>query len=157
MRKASRGLGSVRIAGIALMGLMGIALCACGGGESGSSAAPVAQAATGSTSSPATGSSSSKTPLPAPAPAPTSAAVTLAWDPPTQNSDGTALTDLVGYKIHYGTASQDYTDVVELNNPGLTRYVVDSLPAGEYYFAVAAYNSKGDESLLSQEVIAALN
>jgi hypothetical protein len=44
-----------------------------------------------------------------------------------------------------------------LDNPGLTRYVVDTLPAGKYYFAVAAYNSKGIESSLSDEVTASLN
>ena len=83
--------------------------------------------------------------------------MTLAWTPPTQNTDGTALTDLVGYKIHYGTASQTYTETVSVDNPGIATYVVQNLAAGTYYFAVTAYNSAGTESLLSDEVSATLN
>jgi hypothetical protein len=160
MKKAKRGFGPDRIAGIALLGLMSAALAGCGGGSSSSSAVtPVAGSSPGAASGtgpPVTGSTS--TPAPAPAPAPTTSTnVTLAWEPPTQNSDGSTLTDLVGYKIHYGTASQNYTATMALDNAGLTRYVVDSLPAGKYYFAVAAYNSKGIESGLSDEVTASLN
>lgn len=147
MRKAKRGFGSDRIACIALLGFMSVALCACGDGASSTAAgvtsiadSPGATGGTGSGGTPATGQN-----------------VTLSWEPPTQNSDGSALTDLVGYKIHYGTASQDYTATLALDNPGLTRYVVDSLPAGKYYFAVAAYNSKGLESSLSDEVSASMN
>jgi hypothetical protein len=169
MRKAKRGFGSDRIAWIALLGLMNAALSGCGdGGSSSSGVTPTAdssQGAASGTGSPATAGGTSTpqpAPVPAPAPAPapgatTSTNATLAWEPPTQNSDGSALTDLVGYKIHYGTASQNYTGTVAVDNPGLTRYVVDNLPAGKYYFAVAAYNSKGVESTLSNEVTASLN
>ncbi len=31
--------------------------------------------------------------------------ITLAWDAPTTNTDGTPLTDLAGYKIYYGPTS----------------------------------------------------
>jgi hypothetical protein len=162
MKKAKRGFGPDRIAGIALLGLMSAALAGCGGGSSSSSAVtPVAGTSPGAASGtgpPVTGGTSTPAPAPAPAPAPTTSTnVTLAWEPPTQNSDGSTLTDLVGYKIHYGTASQNYTATMALDNAGLTRYVVDSLPAGKYYFAVAAYNSKGIESGLSDEVTASLN
>ncbi len=34
--------------------------------------------------------------------------VTLNWLAPTQNSDGSALVDLAGYKIYYGRSSQTY-------------------------------------------------
>ncbi|MDH3432879.1 MAG: putative Ig domain-containing protein, partial [Gammaproteobacteria bacterium] len=34
--------------------------------------------------------------------------VTLSWIAPTQNEDGTALTDLAGYKIYWGTTSGSY-------------------------------------------------
>jgi len=76
----------------------------------------------------------------------------LNWTAPTANNNGSTLTNLAGYKIHYGTASQDYSQVVALNNPSLNRYVIDSLPSGTYYFAITAYNSKGIESDLSGEV-----
>jgi hypothetical protein len=77
--------------------------------------------------------------------------------PPTENNNGSPLTNLAGYKIHYGTASQDYTQVVALNNPSLNRYVLDTLPSGTYYFAITAYNSAGVESALSGEVSATLD
>jgi len=32
------------------------------------------------------------------------AEIKLAWDPPTEYSDGTLLTDLAGYRIYYGAA-----------------------------------------------------
>lgn len=86
-----------------------------------------------------------------------STSVTLAWDPPTQNTDGSPLTDLQGYKIHYGNASRSYSESIVIDNAGITRYVVDSLEPGTYYFAVTAFNSKGTESEYSMEVSATLN
>jgi putative Ig domain-containing protein len=78
--------------------------------------------------------------------------VTLSWQPPTENADGTALVDLKGYKVHYGPASKSYSDTIQLTNAGLTNYVIQNLPSGEYYFAITSYNSKGIESSLSPEV-----
>jgi hypothetical protein len=82
----------------------------------------------------------------------TSNTVTLSWQAPTENADGSALMDLKGYKVHYGSASKSYSDVVQVTNAGLTTYVVQNLPAGKYYFAVTAYNATGIESSLSGEV-----
>jgi Putative Ig domain len=81
-----------------------------------------------------------------------SSTVTLSWQAPTENSDGTALMDLKGYKVHYGPASKSYSDVIQVTNAGLTTYVVQNLPAGTYYFAITAYNGTGSESSLSGEV-----
>jgi hypothetical protein len=78
--------------------------------------------------------------------------VTLSWDAPTLNADGSTLADLKGYKVHYGSASKSYSDTIQVTNPGLTTYVVENLAAGKYYFAVTAYNSAGQESSLSSEV-----
>ena len=78
--------------------------------------------------------------------------VTLSWQPPTENADGSALVNLQGYDIHYGTKSQNYTETIKVANPGLTTYVVQNLPAGKYYFAVTAYNSSGVDSSPSGEV-----
>lgn len=87
----------------------------------------------------------------------TGKSVSLAWTPPTQNSDGSSLTDLKGYKIHYGAESENYTSTVSLDNPGLSRYVIDSLPAGTIYIAMTAYNASGAESQFSKEVMVTLN
>jgi hypothetical protein len=87
----------------------------------------------------------------------TSTSVTFGWVAPTQNSNGTPLSNLAGYKIHYGTASENYTQVVALSNPSLSRYVLDSLPSGTYFFAITAYNTQGIESALSGEATATLD
>jgi hypothetical protein len=71
---------------------------------------------------------------------------TLDWTPPTENSDGSVLTNLAGYNIHYGTSPDNLTQVVRLANPGLASYVVDNLSAGKWYFAVTSYVANGAES-----------
>ena len=76
---------------------------------------------------------------------------TLSWTPPTQNEDGTALTNLAGYKIHWGSSSGNYSNSVTINNVGITTYMVESLVAGTYYFATSAFNGDGIESNYSNE------
>jgi Fibronectin type III domain len=83
--------------------------------------------------------------------------VTINWMPPTENTNGTPLSDLTGYDIHYGTAPEDYTQTISVANPGIATYVVDNLPSGTYYFTVTAVNSAGTESQLSPEVKAIVN
>jgi hypothetical protein len=77
--------------------------------------------------------------------------VTLAWQPPTENTDGSPIVNLNGYKIHYGTMSGSYDTVVSVNNPGVTRFVLENLAPGTYYFAIAAVATSGAESELSGE------
>ncbi len=71
---------------------------------------------------------------------------TLSWNPPTQNDDGSPLTDLAGFKVYWGTSQGSYSNSVTLSNPGLTTYVVDNLTSGTYYFVTTAFNSAGGES-----------
>lgn len=78
--------------------------------------------------------------------------MTLTWQPPTENTNGTALTNLAGYYIYYGTQSQHYTSTIQITNPGITTYVVENLAAGTYYFVIAAYNSSGEDSGDSAQV-----
>lgn len=75
---------------------------------------------------------------------------TLTWSAPTTNTDGTPLTDLVGYKIYYGTSSGSYSVSVDVGN--VTTYTVDSLSSGTYYFVVTAYDGYENESNYSNEV-----
>jgi hypothetical protein len=70
-------------------------------------------------------------------------AATLDWTPPTDNTNGTALTNLAGYQINYGTSASDLNQTVRIANAGLTSYVVSDLSAGTWYFTVEAYNSAG--------------
>jgi hypothetical protein len=78
--------------------------------------------------------------------------VTLDWMPPTQNTDASTLTDLAGYRIYYGKSPSSLTNKVSITQMGLTRYVLDGLEAGTWYFALAAYNQRGSESRLTQPV-----
>jgi len=163
-------MGADRVVIASLIGSLAIALAGCGD-DNAAGAAGVATTSntsassttstsvadtssgsskgSGSPTTTTTGASSTLTPPPKAA---TTASITLGWLPPTQNSDGSPITNLAGYKIHYGTTSSDYSKTIALQNAGLTRYVVDNLPSGTYYFAITAYNSQGVESALSGEV-----
>jgi len=83
--------------------------------------------------------------------------VSLAWTPPTVNDDGSTLTDLSGYKIHYGTESGNYSQSVDVANPGLTRYELSSLPKGQIFIAMTAVNAAGAQSEFSPEVSVTVN
>ena len=74
---------------------------------------------------------------------------TITWTPPTQNTDGSSLTNLAGYRLYYGTNSASLTQTVQIANAGASSYVVDNLSPATWYFAVKAYNSSGAESDLS--------
>jgi hypothetical protein len=79
-----------------------------------------------------------------------SAAVT--WSVPTQNTDGTALTDLSGYRIFYGTSPSALTRSVDVSGSATTSRTVTGLGQGTYYFAVAAVNAAGVASDVSNAV-----
>lgn len=80
----------------------------------------------------------------------TSGVVTLNWTPPTENTDGSSLLDLTGYKIYYGISEDDLSSSIIVDNPGLTSYVLENLDADTtYYFVITAVNSENLESDLS--------
>jgi hypothetical protein len=81
-----------------------------------------------------------------------SGSATLSWQAPTRNDDGSPLGDLAGYIVYWGTSSGQYSRSVTLNNPGLTRYVVEDLGRGTHYFATKSFNSLGTQSAYSAEV-----
>lgn len=78
-----------------------------------------------------------------------SASVTLTWNPPSQNEDGSILTDLAGYRIYFGDREGDYRFTVAINNPGTSTLVVDNLTPKTYYFVATSVNSAGVESRYS--------
>ena len=78
--------------------------------------------------------------------------VTLSWTAPTRNTDGSTLTDLAGYRVHYGTSAGSYTHAVPLPNKSMTSVVIEDLTPARWYFAVKAYNSAGVESAFSDSV-----
>jgi hypothetical protein len=99
---------------------------------------------------------------PGPGTAPTTAAqggsggpgsATLSWEAPTTNSDGTALTDLAGYRIYYGSSALHLDHTVNIRTIGLQTYVIEGLEPGNWYFAVVARAASGAESGLSDLVM----
>ena len=70
----------------------------------------------------------------------------MSWTPPTQNTDGSDLTDLSGFKIYYGTSAGNYPNQITINNSGVTMYVVDNLSPNTWYFVSTSFNSSGVES-----------
>jgi hypothetical protein len=73
----------------------------------------------------------------------------VTWTAPTANTNGSALTDLAGYTIYYGTSPTALTKSVSVANAGATDQVVQGLTGGTWYFAVTAYTSGGLQSSYS--------
>lgn len=141
------GVGSGRIARLAVAVIMSAGLAACGGSGSANPAAATGNEFTGSV---ATAGATSTVGTSNPA----DKSVTLSWSPPTENSNGTSLTNLAGYTLHYGTSSEDYTGSIEITSPTQTSYVVSdsNFPRGTYYFAISAYNAQQVSSSYSGEI-----
>jgi hypothetical protein len=135
-----RGVVLPRVAQMTIAASICVLLAACGGSGS--------PAGTAGSDNAFTGSVGATSPLPA------DKSTTLSWSAPTRNSDGSLITNLAGYTLHYGTASQDYTGSIEITNPTATSYVVggNSFPAGTYYFAISAYNAEQVSSSMSGEI-----
>ena len=83
----------------------------------------------------------------------TGGTLTVSWTAPTQNADGTPVTELTGYTIYYGRGSKAYETSLSIDDPSATRAVIRGLQPGvDYYFAVVARNAAGGHSLVSPEV-----
>ncbi|NVJ51859.1 MAG: fibronectin type III domain-containing protein [Gammaproteobacteria bacterium] len=75
------------------------------------------------------------------------------WVPPTENVDDTPLTDLAGFKVYYGQNAQRLDRYVSVSGASTTTALIENLTNNRrYYFAVAAVNSLGVESDLSEMV-----
>lgn len=77
---------------------------------------------------------------------------TLTWTAPTENEDSSALTDLAGYTVYYGTSIDDYSNSVTIYNAGITTNVVENLSTGTWHFVVTAFDLSGNESKPSNTV-----
>lgn len=78
--------------------------------------------------------------------------MSLNWVAPTENVDGSSLTDLAGYRVYYGQNSRNYTEMVEVTDRNATSTSV-TLPSGDYYVAMTALDAEGNESAYSNEVL----
>lgn len=74
-------------------------------------------------------------PTPTPTPPPPSGSIS--WHPPTTNDDGSPLTDLAWYLVHYGTTPTAQVNTVRVP-ASTTTY---QLPRGTWYCSVRAVNA----------------
>jgi hypothetical protein len=72
--------------------------------------------------------------------------VSLSWVAPTQNADGSALTNLAGFRIHYGTSAASMDTTIDVAGTSVLTHLVDNLQPATWYFAVSAYTATGAES-----------
>lgn len=84
-------------------------------------------------------------------------AATVNWTAPTTNTDGSALTNLTGFKIYSGTAPAALTQVTDVPGATMTTGNVTGLSSATWYFAVSALNSNGAESAFSPVVSKVVN
>ena len=140
---ATIGRASRLGAGIATAALM-TTLAACGGG--GGSGGSTSSAAPPASIAPITPVNPAPTDPPPTNPPPTSSTAELTWTAPTQNEDGTALTNLAGYKVRYGQTPGTLTEVRDIANPATTSVTIEGLSSGMWYFTLASYTNSGVES-----------
>jgi len=123
----------------AILALVSLTLTGCGGSDV-------------AVNSPVTANDTAPTPTGTPSgstgsTAPVTATASISWVAPTENTDGSKLTDLAGYTIYYGTESSALTQTVQVANPAALGYVVTGLAKGTtWYFQVTSYSSAGEES-----------
>jgi hypothetical protein len=73
--------------------------------------------------------------------------IIISWAPPTNNIDGSELTNLMGYKIYYGISEDKMDNVIILNDSEIDSYTVSNFfYETDYYFYITAINSYGYES-----------
>lgn len=81
-----------------------------------------------------------------------SATTVLSWTPPTTYTDGSAFTDLAGYRVYYGL-NGEFTYTVAIDNPGVSSHTLENLAPGRWHFVVTAVSSAGVESDWSEPVV----
>lgn len=75
--------------------------------------------------------------------------ITLTCEPPTQNADGTELTDLAGIRFYESQVSGGPYTLI--GDEQVCSLVVER-GEGTYYYVATAYNTAGTESVFSNEV-----
>ena len=76
----------------------------------------------------------------------------LSWSRPTENTNGTPLTNLAGYVIHYGTSSTALNNKISVASASATSAEITNLSPGNWSFAVSSINTANVESQLSNIV-----
>jgi hypothetical protein len=80
------------------------------------------------------------------------AQLVLSWEAPVTQTDQTAVTNLAGYRVYFGTSSGAYDDMIQVSN--VLEVALTNLQVGQrYYLAVAAYTVDYTEGIISDEVV----
>jgi hypothetical protein len=82
---------------------------------------------------------------------------TVTWAAPTENTNGTPLTDLSGFTISYGTSATALTQTVAVGSASASSYTIANLAAGTWYFSIKANASNGSESAPSAVLSATID
>ncbi len=80
--------------------------------------------------------------------------VTISWDPPAENADGSSINDLAGYRVYQGNSEQ-LSIVQELNETGAGERrlaQVTNVASNNACFAVTAIDTSANESALGDVV-----
>lgn len=80
--------------------------------------------------------------------------IVLSWQAPTQNTNGTPLTDLAGFKVYTSQTQMALgaTQPDVIANPAARSHTIDDAPLGLIWLAVTAYNASNIESDMSNAV-----
>jgi len=91
--------------------------------------------------------------------------ICLEWQAPTQNVDGTPLTDLAGFEVFWGLASGDFDQSRKIDIPDATQteFTTPATPISiptpgpeggdvPVFFVMTAYDDDGNVSAFSNEV-----
>jgi len=70
----------------------------------------------------------------------------VSWVAPTQNTNGTPLTNLAGFRVYYSTSNTSFSTSTLVNDTTSRSTTISALPAGTWYFMVRVLNSSQAES-----------
>lgn len=76
--------------------------------------------------------------------------VTVAWQRPTANEDGSPLDNLAEYRIYWGPESRSYIGSITVPESQTTHTF--QMPPGDHFMAMTSVNADGDEGRFSNEV-----
>jgi hypothetical protein len=84
--------------------------------------------------------------------------ISLSWVAPAMREDNSplSLSKIAGYIIYYGTAPEDYTKSVRINDSSATTHTIENISTGTYYFVITTVDTEGRESLYTPEIIKTL-
>lgn len=105
--------------------LVAVSLAACGGGSSNEDAAPPQE----------------------------QRSLTVSWVAPEYSADGSALTDLAGYRVLVGTTSGQYVQTHTVDGGDTSSLTLTGLQPATYYIVVKAFDTSNNESEPTAEVV----